>query len=186
MNDVPTDSRTFFSLRAPKCVATSTFTPLPRPIRKPVKRKTSVVVEPTEPMAAELEKRPVCQMESLPTSRFLLEPKAMVQVAAKQLSVYGGSLETAVTDLTHYLTSGYRVLVLCGGRVRAENLHRLLRERKIPAALDFSGHAMPKKGQALIALGTLSAGSEYPARSPGARPHPRMTPQDKGSSPTPT
>ena len=58
MNDVPTDSRTFFSLRAPKCVATSTFTPLPRPIRKPVKRKTSVVVEPTEPMAAELEKRP--------------------------------------------------------------------------------------------------------------------------------
>ena len=49
---------------------------------------------------------PVCQMESLPTSRFLLEPKAMVQVAAKQLSVYGGSRETAVTDLTHYLTSG--------------------------------------------------------------------------------
>ena len=47
-----------FSLRAPKCVATSTLAPLPRPIRKPVNRKMSVVVEPTEPMAAELEKRP--------------------------------------------------------------------------------------------------------------------------------
>ena len=57
-NDVWTDSRTFFSLRAPKCVATSTLAPLPRPIRKPVNRKMSVVVEPTEPMAAELEKRP--------------------------------------------------------------------------------------------------------------------------------
>lgn len=34
------------------------MTPLPRPIRKPVNRKMSVVVEPTEPMAAELEKRP--------------------------------------------------------------------------------------------------------------------------------
>ena len=55
---------------------------------------------------------PVCQMESLPTSRYLLVPQAMVQVAAKQLSVYGGSLDTAVTDLTHYLTTGYRVLVL--------------------------------------------------------------------------
>ena len=64
-NDVLTDSRTFFSLRAPKCVATSTFTPLPRPIRKPVKRNTSVVVEPTEPMAAELEKRPTARSTML-------------------------------------------------------------------------------------------------------------------------
>ena len=79
---------------------------------------------------------PVCQMESLPTSRYLLAPQAMVQVAAKQLSVYGGSLDTAVTDLTHYLTTGYRVLVLCGGRVRADNLQRLLRERRIPATVD--------------------------------------------------
>ena len=126
---------------------------------------------------------PVCQMESLPTSRFLLEPKAMVQVAAKQLSVYGGSLETAVTDLTHYLTSGYRVLVLCGGRVRAENLQRLLRERKIPAALDFSGHAMPKKGQALIALGTLSAGSEYPGLQLAVLTEGQLTARVSGKEP---
>ena len=109
-----------------------------------------------------LEKYPVCQMESLPTSRYLLAPEAMAQVAAKQLSVYGGSLETAVTDLTHYLTTGYRVLVLCGGRVRADNLQRLLRERKIPAVVDYQSSAMPEKGQAVISVGALSAGSEYP------------------------
>ena len=115
-----------------------------------------------EELVRRLEKFPVCQMESLPTSRYLLAPKALVQVAAKQLSVYGGSLDTAVTDMTHYLTSGYRVLVLCGGRVRAENLQRLLRERKIPAAVDYDGRTMPQKGQAVISVGALTAGSEYP------------------------
>lgn len=86
----------------------------------------------------------------------------MVQVAAKQLSVYGGSLDTAVTDLTHYLTTGYRVLVLCGGRVRADNLQRLLRERRIPATVDYQGSVLPQRGQAVISVGALCAGSEYP------------------------
>ncbi len=75
---------------------------------------------------------PVCQMEPAHPAGTSLAPEAMAQVAAKQLSVYGGSLDTAVTDLTHYLTTGYRVLVLCGGRVRADNLQRLLREREDP------------------------------------------------------
>ena len=105
---------------------------------------------------------PVVQMESLPTSRYFLQPTVLFQVSAKQLSGYGGSLETAVTDMTHYLTTGYRVMVLCGGKVRAENLQRMLGERKIPAALDFDGTSVPAKGQVSIALGALSAGSEYP------------------------
>ncbi len=104
----------------------------------------------------------VLELESLPSSRYLLPPKSMLQVSAKQLSSYGGSLETAATDMVHYLTAGYRVLVLCGGKVRAENLQRLLREKKIGAALDFEGTVMPQKGQVVISLGALSAGSEYP------------------------
>ncbi len=105
---------------------------------------------------------PVVQLESLPTSRYLLPPKTLLHVNAKQLAGYGGSLETAATDMVHYLTAGYRVLVLCGGKVRAENLQRLLHERKIGAALDLEGRSMPQKGQVLITLGALSAGSEYP------------------------
>ncbi len=104
----------------------------------------------------------VCQLESLPTSRFLLTPSLLLQVSAKQLASYGGSLETACTDMVHYLTAGYRVVVLCGGKVRAENLQTLLREKKIAAALDFTGEQFPEKGQVMISLGALSAGSEYP------------------------
>ena len=113
--------------------------------------------------AAELEKRPVCQMESLPTSRYLVAPRLLLDIPAKQLASYGGSLETAATDIVHYLTAGYAVLVLCGGEVRARNMQQLLRERKIPAALDLSEEAMPQRGQACVTVGALSAGSEWPA-----------------------
>ena len=65
-------------------------------------------------LAARLSKFPVCQMESLSTSRALLPPKELWQISTKQLSTYGGSLETAATDILHYLTTGYRVTVLCG------------------------------------------------------------------------
>ena len=82
---------------------------------------------------------------------------------AKQLSSYGGSLETAVTDLEHYRSSGSAVLVLCGGETRAKNLHRLLEEKGIPATLDLSGAAMPAAGEVRLSLGALSAGSEWPA-----------------------
>ncbi len=104
----------------------------------------------------------LCQMESLPTSRYLLAPRALLQITAKQLSAYGGSLDTAATDLVHYLTGGYRVLVLCGGEVRARNLLRLLQERKIPAALDLAGAHDPGKDAVQISVGALSAGCEYP------------------------
>ena len=113
-------------------------------------------------LAARMGDFPVCQMESLPTSRALLAPKALWQIAAKQLSSYGGSLETAAADIVHYLTAGYRVMVLCGGEVRARNMQRLLAERKIPAALDLTGDKPPESGSVLISVGALSAGCEYP------------------------
>mgnify|MGYP000765769140 FL=1 len=113
-------------------------------------------------LALGLEKHPVVQLDGLTTGRQLLAPKDLLQLTAKQLSSYGGSLELACTDLTHYLTSGYRVMVLCGGEVRARNLRRMLADRKIPAAVDLSGEKSPEKGTVLIAVGALSAGCEYP------------------------
>ena len=113
-------------------------------------------------LAARLEKRPTVQLDSLTTGRQLLPPRDLLQLTAKQLSSYGGSLELACTDLTHYLTSGYRVMVLCGGEVRARNLQQMLADRKIPAAVDLTGEKAPEKGTVLIAVGALSAGCEYP------------------------
>ena len=106
---------------------------------------------------------PVLLLDSLPTSRNLLPPRAILSMNARSLPSYGGSLETAVTDLEHYRNTGSAVLVLCGGEVRAKNLLRLLEERGIPAALDLKGTAMPKPGELRITVGALSAGCEWPA-----------------------
>ena len=113
--------------------------------------------------AARLSRYAMCQLDSLPTSRYLLPPGELLQISARQLSTYGGSLETAAGDMEHYLTAGYRVIILCGGEVRARNMQRLLQERHITAALSLTGKALPEKGQAAIMLGALSAGSEWPA-----------------------
>ena len=106
---------------------------------------------------------PVCQLESLPTSRYLLPPKLLLDIAAKQLAGYGGSLDTAAGDIEHYRSSGCGVLVLCGGEVRCRNMQELLQQRDIPASLALDGQRTPRPGEVIIALGALSAGSEWPA-----------------------
>ena len=110
-----------------------------------------------------LEAFPVLMENALPTSRYPLRPRELATVNAKQLSSYGGSLETAVGDMTHYRQTGSAVLVLCGSETRARNLCRMLAERDIPAALDLQGAAMPAPGEIRVSLGALSAGSEWPA-----------------------
>ena len=116
-----------------------------------------------EALFAQLADFPVVMLDALPTSRHPLKPHGLLAINARQLSSYGGSLETAVTDLEHYRNTGSAVLVLCGGEVRAKNLLRLLEERGIPAALDLKGTAMPKPGELRITVGALSAGCEWPA-----------------------
>ena len=116
-----------------------------------------------EALFAQLADFPVVMLDALPTSRHPLKPHGLLAINARQLSSYGGSLETAVTDLEHYRNTGSAVLVLCGGEVRAKNLLRLLEERSIPAVLDLKGAAMPKPGELRITVGALSAGCEWPA-----------------------
>ena len=105
---------------------------------------------------------PVCMMESLPTSRYPLNPRTLLSFSAKQLSAYGGSIESAAGDLEHYRDAEFAVLLLCGNPTRAKNLQRMLRERGLTAALDFDCRTMPGRGELRIAVGALSAGAEYP------------------------
>ena len=115
-----------------------------------------------EALFARLADFPVVMLDALPTSRHPMKPRSLLAISARQLSSYGGSLETAVTDLEHYRNTGSAVLVLCGGEVRANNLLRLLEERNIQAVLDLKGAAMPAPGQLRITVGALSAGCEWP------------------------
>jgi transcription-repair coupling factor (superfamily II helicase) len=91
-----------------------------------------------------------------------LPPKAILSITARQTPGYGGSLEAAVQDLSHYQKNGYRSLVLCGGRRRGEILKDMLAKQGLEALLDFPSTKLPQPGQILITDGSLPAGMEYP------------------------
>ena len=89
-------------------------------------------------------------------------PKLLLPMTAKQLPGYGGSMDTAVTDLAHYQKMDFSSLVLCGSRRRAEILQESLSSKGLSAFLCIPLTTMPKPGQILLAEGTLPFGMEYP------------------------
>ena len=131
----------------------------------------------------QLERFAVCMLESLPTSRYPLPPRTLLSINAKQLSAYGGSIETAAGDLEHYRESGYRTVLLCGNAPRARNLQRMLFERDIPAALDLACGEMPGPGEVRVCVGALSAGAEYPQISLAVLTEGQLTAATSGKQP---
>ena len=125
----------------------------------------------------------LCMLESLPTSRYPLPPRTLLSISAKQLSAYGGSIETAAADLEHYRAAGYKALLLCGNAARAKSLQRMLFDRDIPAALDLNCGEMPGPGEIRIAVGALSAGAEYPQISLAVLTEGQLTASTAGKQP---
>lgn len=89
-------------------------------------------------------------------------PMHLFPMTAKQLPGYGGSLDTAASDLHHYQRMEFASLVLCGSRHRAELLQQMLSSRNISAFLAIPLTALPRPGQILLCDGTLPFGMEYP------------------------
>jgi len=104
----------------------------------------------------------VCYLDAFTSSRYPQRPRTLLNLLTKQLPSYGASLETAVSDLAHYVSDGFRTVVLVSSEQRALNLQALLREQKMTTAVDFQLHELPGYGKAVIAVGGLTAGMEYP------------------------
>ena len=62
----------------------------------------------------------------------------------------------------YYIGAGYKTVILCQDARRASILSDYLKERDISSAVDLELNKLPESGECLIALGTLSAGMEYP------------------------
>lgn len=104
----------------------------------------------------------VVMLDNFASGRYVLNPKTVIGMTAKQTSAYGGSVDTAARDIQYYMKEGYRTVVLCSDRRKAQQLCRQLDSYDIKAELDFDLTAMPEPGQCAIAVGYLSAGFEYP------------------------
>ncbi len=89
-------------------------------------------------------------------------PKALLSLSAKQLPGYGGNMDTAAADLSHYRNLDFSTVVLCGSRRRAELLQELLDSRGVHANICIPLNMLPKPGQVFLTDTTLPFGMEYP------------------------
>ncbi len=92
-----------------------------------------------------------------------LPPKQLLSITCKQLPSYGGSMETAASDLKHYQKNNFSSLVLCGNRRRAEILKQMLDDQGLSSYIVIPAAKMPPAGQIWLTEGSLPAGLEYPA-----------------------
>jgi len=89
-------------------------------------------------------------------------PKQLLPMSGKQLPGYGGSMDTAAADLSHYQKMEFSSVVLCGTRRRAELLQEMLHAKGLSSFICIPLTTMPKEGQILLTDGTLPFGMEYP------------------------
>jgi len=89
-------------------------------------------------------------------------PKSLLSLTAKQLPGYGGNMDTAASDLTHYQNLDFSTVVLCGSRRRAELLQELLDSRGLHTNICIPLNMLPKPGQVFLTDTTLPFGMEYP------------------------
>ena len=115
-----------------------------------------------EEFCEKIEDFPVIMADSFTGSHYPLKPRAILNISAKQLPSYGGSLETAAGDIAHYSGTGYKTVVLCQDERRAKILSDYLKERNVVVAIDFVLYELPENGCCVITTGALSAGMEYP------------------------
>ncbi len=105
---------------------------------------------------------PIIMGENFTTGRLSPEPKAIVNIVGKQLPSYGGSLETACDDVKHYVSRDFAVIVLASDERRAGALRTFFADRNITSRIIPNLSAGVKKGECVIAVGSLSGGFEYP------------------------
>ena len=105
---------------------------------------------------------PLVMMASFTFSTYPVPPRTLETMTSKQLPSYGGSLETAAGDISHYLHTGYSVVVLVRDKRRGEILKQYMDEHGVPCSYDFDLATLPEKGKCVISVGSLSAGLEYP------------------------
>ena len=117
-----------------------------------------------EDFCSQLRGRTVAYLDTFGGSAYPDEcpPRQLLPMTAKQLPGYGGSMETVVSDLSHYQKMEFGSLVLCGTRRRAELLQQLLREKGLSCFLCIPLTTLPKTGQILLSEGSLPFGMEYP------------------------
>ena len=106
--------------------------------------------------------RTLLYLDAFSTGTLPVPPRFLLSFTARQLTGYGVSFEAVAEDLRQYRKEGYSAVVLAGSRRKADALQSMLRERQVYTAVDENLHALPGPGEITIAVGSLSAGFDFP------------------------
>lgn len=112
-------------------------------------------------LIAKFSEHPLIMADSFTASSYPTPQKALLNVKTKQLASYGGSMETALSDIGYYVGAGYKTLILCGDEHRCDTLAEFLSNNGVPASVDYKLSKMPPEGGCIVACGGLSAGMEF-------------------------
>ncbi len=124
--------------------------------------KTARFYLPWEMAAKNLESFALIMGDSFTAGRYTPEPRSIISALVKQLPSYGGSVETAIDDVRHYVGRKFSTVVLAADKRRAEMLCDRLLSAGISTSLDTRLKELPPKGSCVVAVGALTTGFEYP------------------------
>ena len=116
-----------------------------------------------EDTAERLGEFPAVMADAFTVGHYPLEARTLIGLTAKQLPSYAGSAQAAAEDVKRWLAEGYSCVVLAGDGRRAGALKEVFAEKGIKNVyLESQLKALSAPGHCAIAVGSLSAGMEYP------------------------
>lgn len=123
---------------------------------------------------SQLEKRSTVCLEAFVRGTYEVPVRTLLNITARQLSVWGGSIALLEEDLQAMQSSGLTCIVLGGTEKTASNIATDLKEKGLSVVYMPDISEIPDKG-VIITTGTLSAGMEFPAAGFGIITHGRHT-----------
>ena len=117
---------------------------------------------PWKTACEKLEDFALVMADAFTAGRYPVSPRSVLACETRQLPSYGGSLETALGDVSRYLEQDYRVVVLCADQRRGEILTAALEKSGARPLGGFPDGKLPPAGRCTVAVGSLSAGLESP------------------------
>ena len=109
-----------------------------------------------------IRKSPSVFIDTFAGGKYDFPLKEYVNITAKQIGLWNGSIKYIQDDLDDYIKNGYTVAVLAGTFKSADNLANNLRKLNYPAQLIKEADKIAPKGLYIIP-GALSSGFEFPS-----------------------
>jgi len=107
-------------------------------------------------------KKNTCMICTIEARCSFAVPVRRLDFTVKSVGSYNSDFELLVKDIARYKKQGYRIVIACGSRTRAEHVADDLRENEISAVFSSDPDRVLQPGEVVTIYGSLHKGFEYP------------------------